>query len=257
MRIQPRPSIAVGVFIGYAAVVTVMSLIGGVDYDEIGDTTENVRDAIVIPIAVGAVFLAAMATYLGWWRPALFENERAGSRWMLAVPVCMLLYGLTGVAGFDWDSPRTDVLPLLAVGVLLVGFSEEMVTRGLMIVGLRGGLKEPMVWLVSSLLFGLLHAINIVFGQAVDATLQQIVFAFLLGTAFYVTRRVTGTLLVCMVLHALWDFGTIGNEATDGTNYAGFFLVLTAVLGLVAVWRLLRSPAPAATADARPAKAVA
>ena len=145
------------------------------------------------------------------------------------------------------------MLPLLAVGVLLVGFSEEMVTRGLMIVGLRGGLKEPMVWLVSSLLFGLLHAINIVFGQAVDATLQQIVFAFLLGTAFYVTRRVTGTLLVCMVLHALWDFGTIGNDATDGTNYAGFFLVLTAVLGLVAVWRLLRSPAPAATADSRPA----
>ena len=87
MRVAPRPAIAVGIFIAYAAIVTVMSLVGGVDYDEIGDTTANVRDAIVIPIGVGAVFLAASTTWLGWWRPALFEARRAGSRWMLAVPV--------------------------------------------------------------------------------------------------------------------------------------------------------------------------
>ena len=50
----------------------------------------------------------------------------------------------------------------------------------------------------------------------------------------------TGTLLVCMVLHALWDFGTIGNDTTGGTNYAAVFVALTGILALVAVWRLLR-----------------
>ena len=257
MRVAPRPAIAVGVFVAYAAIVTVMSLVGGVDYDEIGDTTANVRDAIVIPIGVGAVFLAATTTWLGWWRPALFEARRAGSRWMLAVPVFILLAALTAAATFDWDSPRTDVLPLLAVGVLLVGFSEELLTRGLIIVGMRGALKEPMVWFVSSLLFGLLHALNIIFGQGVGATLQQIVFAFVLGTAFYVTRRVTGTLLVCMVLHAVWDFGTIGNDATDGTNYSSVFVLLTAILGLFAVWRLLRTPTTTPAAEPAGAEAAA
>ena len=257
MRVAPRPAIAVGVFVGYLAVNLALTLIGGVDYDEIGDSTANIRDAIIIPIGAGAAFLAAMTTWLGWWRPALFEAERAGSRWMLAVPAVALLAALIGIATFDWDSPRTDVLPLLAVGVLLVGFSEELLTRGLLIVGLRPALKEPTVWFVTSLLFGLMHGLNIISGQAVGTTLQQIVFAFVLGTAFYVTRRVTGTLLVCMVLHAVWDFGSIGNEATDGTNLSGLFVILTAILGLFAVWKLLRVPSTTPAAEPAVGEAVA
>jgi len=173
------------------------------------------------------------------------------------VPALALLAALIGIATFDWDSPRTDVLPLLAVGVLLVGFSEELLTRGLLIVGLRPAMKEPMVWFVTSLLFGLMHGLNIIGGQAVGTTLQQIVFAFVLGTAFYVTRRVTGTLLVCMVLHAVWDFGSIGNEATDGTNLSGLFVILTAILGLFAVWKLLRVPSTTPAAEPAVGEAVA
>ena len=92
MRVAPRPAIAIGVFVAYVVIVSVLSLIGGVDYDEIGDTTANVRDAIVIPIGAGAVFLAAMTTWLGWWRPALFEAgapARAGCwpcRWSSCWP---------------------------------------------------------------------------------------------------------------------------------------------------------------------------
>ena len=130
---------------------------------------------------------------------------------MLAVPVVILLAALIGIATFDWDSPRTDVLPLLAVGVLLVGFSEELLTRGLIVVGMRGALKEPMVWFVTSLLFGLMHGLNIIFGQAVGATLQQIVFAFVLGTAFYVTRRVTGR---CWSAWPCTPSGTSARSAT-------------------------------------------
>lgn len=257
MRVRPRPSIAIGVFAGYLVINLSLALIGGVDYDEIGDTTANVRDAVIIPIGAGAVFLAVMTTWLGWWRPALSEDRRAGARWMLAVPAVALLVALVGIATFDWSSPRTDVLPLLAVGVVLVGFSEELLTRGLLIVGLRPAVKEPMVWLISSLLFGLMHGVNIISGQAVGSTLQQIVFAFVLGTAFYVTRRVTGTLLVCMVLHAFWDFASIGNEATDGTNLSGLFAILTGILGLLAVWKLLGTPRAASAGRSASTEATA
>ncbi len=219
--------------------------------------TANVRDAIVIPIGAGALFLAAVTTWLGWWRPALFETRRAGAPWMLVVPGFALLAALIGIATFDWDSPRTDVLALLAVGVLLVGFSEELLTRGLLIVGLRPALKEPMVWFVTSLLFGPMHGLNIIIGQAVGTTLQQIVSAFVFGTVFYVTRRVTGTLIVCMLLHAVWDFASIGNDATGGTNLSGPLVGLAAILGLVAVWKLLRSPASTPATEPAPAQAPA
>ncbi len=44
------------------------------------------------------------------------------------------------------------------------------------------------------------------FGQSVSSTLQQVVFAFAVGLMYYVTRRLTGTLIVTMGLHAIWDF---------------------------------------------------
>ncbi len=40
------------------------------------------------------------------------------------------------------------------------------------------------------------------------STLQQVVFAFTVGLTYYVTRRISGTLIATMALHALWDFST-------------------------------------------------
>ena len=133
----------------------------------------------------------------------------------------------------------------MALGTALVGFSEELLTRGLMIVGFRGTLSEVWVWFLSSLLFGLLHGLNVFFGQSIGATLHQIVFAFVLGTAFYVTRRVTGLLVVTMVIHAIWDFGALGTEHTggDAARSAGLLVWPTAILAIVVLAKILRSSA--------------
>ena len=114
-----------------------------------------------------------------------------------------------------------------------------------MIVGFRGTLSEVWVWFLSSLLFGLLHGLNVFFGQSIGATLRQIVFAFLLGTAFYVTRRLTGLLVVTMVIHAIWDFGALGTEhsGADASGVGGLLLWPTVILALVVLAKILRSSA--------------
>ena len=89
---------------------------------------------------------------------------------------------------------------------MLVGFNEELTSRGLLLVGLRGSTREVWVALVSSLLFGLMHGINIFLGQSVGETIPQIGNAFLQGLTFYILRRVTGSLLWAMLLHGAWDF---------------------------------------------------
>jgi membrane protease YdiL (CAAX protease family) len=123
-----------------------------------------------------------------------------------------------------------------------------------MIVGFRGTLSEVWVWFLSSLCFGLLHGINVFFGQSVDATAQQMVFAFVLGTAFYVTRRVTGLLVVGMVIHALWDFGALSTEHSGGdpASIGGVLSWVTAILALVVVAKILRT---SASTPAEPAQA--
>jgi hypothetical protein len=60
----------------------------------------------------------------------------------------------------------------------------------------------------------------------------------LFRSALYVARMTTGTLIVCILLHALWDFGTLGTQATDGTPrpIQGLLALLTFVVGVVAAW---------------------
>ena len=74
MRIQPRPLITVGLAVGYMAIVAATWAVVGLDYDEVGDTTSNTIKGIVIPVALGAVFLAAATSWLGWWGPAIHEK---------------------------------------------------------------------------------------------------------------------------------------------------------------------------------------
>ena len=79
---------------------------------------------------------------------------------------------------------------------------------------------------------------NAFFGQSRQATAVQIVMAFLAGTALYITLMVTGTLLVGIVLHALWDFGSLGILATQSKQkpFAGALSLITLLTALVAVW---------------------
>ena len=245
MRVQPRPLVTVGLALGYMAIVAVTWAVVGLDYDAVGDTTSNVVRGIVVPIALGAVFLVAATSYLGWWGPAIHESLRA-PRWLWAVPVLMFLPGLGIILGGFGPADRgATYLLALAAGTLLVGFSEELLTRGTGLVGLRGGLGEAMSWFFSCLIFGLIHALNAFFGQGLGPTLQQIALAFVAGSVFYLTRRVSGTLVLCMLLHAWIDFTTLG-FSDAGTDAASPFLILTfaqwgafilAVVGVVVVLR--------------------
>jgi hypothetical protein len=245
MRVQPRPLITVGIVLGYMVIVAIAWAVTGTDYETVGDTTSNVIQGIVVPVALGSVFVAAMTSYLGWWGPAIHEDLRA-PRWLWAVPVLMFLPGLASVLGGYGPADRAvSLLIVLALGTLLVGFSEEMLFRGTGLVGLRGGLGEAMSWFFSCLLFGLLHALNVFFGQSIGSTMQQIVLAFLAGSVFYIVRRVAGTLVLCMLLHAWIDFTTFGfsEAASDAESpflvlgLAQWAAFIMAIIGVVIVLR--------------------
>ncbi|KRF37648.1 CPBP family intramembrane glutamic endopeptidase [Nocardioides sp. Soil805] len=246
MRVQPRPLVTVAVAVGYMAIVGLTWTVVGLDYDAVGDTTTTVVEGIVVPVGLGAVFLAAVTTYLGWWGPAIHEDLRA-PRWMWVVPVLMILPGLGVLLGGAGPADRSaGFLLALGIGTLLVGFSEELLTRGTGLVGLRGGFGEALSWFFSCLLFGLIHALNVLFGQSLGSTVQQIGFAFLAGSVLYITRRVAGTLIVCMLLHAWIDFTTFAFSDAAIDDESPFVALavtqwLTFVLAIVGVVVLLRS----------------
>jgi membrane protease YdiL (CAAX protease family) len=100
-------------------------------------------------------------------------------------------------------------------------------------VGMRGRYSEVGAWLLTSLLFGLLHSVNVIFGQSLAATVQQMFFAFMMASALYLARMGSGTLVTAMVIHAMWDGGTLGVEGSGGA--VSPLAVLTIPLMLAAV----------------------
>ncbi|MFQ1002649.1 lysostaphin resistance A-like protein [Modestobacter sp. SSW1-42] len=245
MRVEPRPLVTVGLAVGYVGIVATTWAVVGLDYDSVGDSTSTVLRGIVLPVAIASAFTAAVTSYLGWWGPAIRE-ELGAPRWLWVVPVLMVLPGLGSLLGGSGPADRAPgYLLALGAGTLLVGFGEEMLTRGTGLVGLRGGFREPMAWFASCLLFGLVHALNVFFGQSLGSTVQQIALAFVAGSVFYLTRRLAGTLVVCMVLHAWIDFTTLGfsdaaRDAESTSTVLGLTQYLAFVLAIVGVVIVLR-----------------
>ena len=260
MRVEPRPLNSVGLAVGYMAIVALTWVIVGLDYDTVGDSTSNIVEGIVLPVALASAFTAAVTSYLGWWGPAIHE-ELGAPRWLWVVPLLMFLPGLGSLLGGFGPADRSaSYLFWLGVGTLLVGFGEEMLTRGTGLVGLRGGFREPMAWFFSCLLFGLVHALNVFFGQSFGSTVQQIAIAFVAGSVLYITRRVAGTLILCMVLHAWIDFTTFAFSDAAGDADSPFLLLgflqwlafVLAVVGVVVVLRRSNDRRDS-TPDAQPA----
>lgn len=226
---------AVAIFVAYTVLVGVLWRLTGTRYDHLVDSRRTIVRGIVLPIGLGGVLLAMVTTWFGWWDAALFPGS-LGPRWVLVVPLLFALVAVLNIALIGWRAPRARLLPLLLVGTLLVGFAEELASRGVLAVGLReAGASEVVVWLVTSVLFSLLHAMNVLFGQSGRTTLVQLVMAFFAGSALYVTVMSTGSLLVAMVLHALWDFGTLGILATERQQKPFVGLLAFATFALAAV----------------------
>jgi uncharacterized protein len=235
MKVQPRARIGIIVFLLYLVVFYGVWIINGIDYNNIGANATTILKWYVAPLAAGAVMLAIAATVLGWWGPALRETVKAPS-WTLIPPLLMCLLAIVVLFIKDYSETTSAMVLLLVLGSVGVGFCEEMATRGLLIVGLRGSMTEGKVWLVSSVLFGLLHLPNWAFGAG-PAAAFQVLLAFMSGTTFYLLRRGTGSLVAAMVLHGFWDFSTFIGK-TD--SLLPFVNVGISVLSLILVLVLFR-----------------
>ena len=237
MRIQPRPSLAWAIGIGYALLFLGLEAIMNVGYDEIGTTTDSIINGIVVPLAISSLVLIVVTTWLGWWRPVLRDSPDGPARpprWMMAVPILVVVATLIGIDYGNLGDMGATMILWLAIGTALVGFSEEITYRGLAVVGFRGGYSEVRVWLFASLLFGLLHGVNVILGQGAVLTVRQVIFAFVLGSVFYAIRRITGTIVPVMIIHALWDFGSFSHVAGKATGAAAVQTdIATAGLGLL------------------------
>lgn len=233
-RVKPRVWIGVAVWAAYVLLVYIIQLSVGIPYDELAVNGSNLFLGAGVSLIIGTVFLAVTATLLGWWRPALFDRQRSRHRWPIIAPIVMAIALVVNLVSTDW--PAYDGAFFAAsLALVLVGFTEEMATRGLLLVGLRARLGEGWVWFLTSAMFAVMHLTNILLGAPVAGTVQQLGLAFVGGTVFYILRRTTGSLIWAMVLHGLWDFSAFAVAHGTPGPLASVGSLLNIIAGLLAL----------------------
>lgn len=241
-RVPPRLWIGLAIWAGYLALVYVVQVLGGVPYDRWGDSAGNLFFGAGVSLIIATVLLAVTTTLLGWWGPALHDRQRSHHRWPIFIPILLMVAAGMNLVGTDW-SAYSGAFLLASLTLALVGFTEEIVNRGLLLVGLRTRLSEGWVWFITSTMFGLSHFVNVALGADATGTVGQVFLAFLAGTVFYIFRRTTGSLWWAMLLHGLWDFSVFAagvGTPGDITYVANVLDPLAGLLGLACVVFVIR-----------------
>ena len=122
----------------YAAIIQIGGRIIGanVDADDALETTGNFVEAMLIPIALSSVFVVGIATWLGWWPQIIHEPLRT-QRWVRIVPVALLLAAAVGTSWGNLLDQNAERVLALVVLVCIVGFTEELMFRGVGLVTFR------------------------------------------------------------------------------------------------------------------------
>lgn len=238
VRVQPTLLVGLLLYVGYLAVFFTVWTVNDVDYDTIGTTVESTRLHYAMPTLLGSAFLAVALTALGWWRITLFDRSRSGPWWAWIGPLAMAALIVSAFSTMHTDEVTAELVTWSVLGAIGVGFGEEMATRGALLVGLRATRPEQTAWLLSTLAFAAVHAPNALFGQTVGKTAVQLVLTFVLGSLLWASRRLSGTLLVPILLHGAWDSSIFLPDATGADPFAPMLLIYPlAIVVTIAVRR--------------------
>jgi membrane protease YdiL (CAAX protease family) len=156
---------------------------------------------------VMAVAALALATFLLRWRDFKFVAPKPiGSLRVLWFPaIYLLLFGLlAAMTGF----PPLSTLVFVLLNTLIVGLSEEWAFRGVLFQGLRSRFAMWPAIVLTTLMFGGVHVLNVITTGELTEALVQAVTAMMSGTVMIALLIRTGSLWVPILYHALWDFGT-------------------------------------------------
>jgi len=224
MRIRPTLASGLILGIGYIAMITIFGVVGAGDITDL--STPAAIQPILVSFLIATVVLIVVTTALGWWPSVLRDRTRLGgpARFIPWVVVAALVTGLVAYGGLG--STPMETLLWTAALVLLVGFCEELAFRGLVLTGVRGSTSELHAWLISSVLFGLLHLGNALTGEDLMQAGLHVLTAFVSGSLLYMIRRTTGFLVVAMLVHALFDFTALTSPGGEGLPFLIGLIVL-------------------------------
>lgn len=241
-RLKPTVRNTILIILGYLATLIILgrTIASNISYADITSSSDAVLRAVVIPVGIGSILLTGLAIWSGWWSEIWKKNKIKGHKWFIIIPIIIFIGLVLKIIGGDVAEFDSTFIIYAVIATMLVGYSEELLARGMAVVGLReSGWNEARVMIGSSLLFAAAHFMNLLGGQSLQATMGQVSATFIIGLMLYISMRSTGFIIVSMTLHFLWDFGvmtaTFGGKFSDSLNFDVSILSKPTKIGLLLV----------------------
>jgi membrane protease YdiL (CAAX protease family) len=206
---------------GYLMIVTAIAITAKAIWPDLGSGPSGLSWLQVGLQLLITVIVLPFAAMVGWREIGLTRWASGKDALVLLFPVATVLFGF--VPGFRAASVETVSIALASVA--LAGIGEEIAFRGILLRLLRVRGLWPAV-IVSSALFGLLHVANLFVGSPWYTVLLQVTFSAMAGVGYAAMRLRTGSLLVPILLHAVYDLTfRLGNIEPGSTfQYVVFML---------------------------------
>jgi membrane protease YdiL (CAAX protease family) len=207
-KLNPKSALWVALFYVlfsiFASLITTIFL-GGTKTDSaeryIDQTIDSGMYALLVVMAV--LLIISLVVFKDSRRDIFFERKQfALSKAYYLFPLAQVVVILFALFNVDFAAFSMRDILLLIIATLTIGVNEELVTRGILLVGLRNsGMAEWKAWLGTIIVFSLLHLINVIAG----GSLMVLVIVLTGGTIWYAARRIFNNLFVPILLHALYD----------------------------------------------------
>ena len=128
-----------------------------------------------------------------------------------------------------FTTQRSGLINSLLIAVC-AGFCEEALFRGMLFNICANYLKKHRyIWLetalVTSILFGLMHSVNLLSSEPLPSVGTQVFYAFASGLMFAYLRLMSNHLWPAILAHAAFDFTIVPKNAVFAINAQGLSLV--------------------------------
>lgn len=217
---------------------------------DVATNAKVVTTDLLLPEIAGALIITIFVASVAWFPKLFASRPRGGSWWMWIAPAAIVVAAVVRLATTDWQAYSAGAVIAILILGLLVGYTEELLARGVNVHLLsKGGYGLRVTMVLSSVLFAAMHAVNAIGGGKSEAVeiIVTIVFAFFFGAAMYLTLVVTGSLVWAMILHAITDpttflasggvdSGTLASGA--GASVGVWVTIVYVILFVVAMFAL-------------------
>ena len=214
------------------------------------------EDALANKLLCGALSRIGISLLFGWLlfnyggrRLMIFKRDFPRMLlWSLpCFMVALVNFPYSAIITGEASIARGDLMGLYIAYILSVAILEEFLFRGSLLILLmdllRNSRHKPLfTTLIGAGVFALFHLTNILFGADPLYTLLQCSYTFLIGAMLMVTIIKTKNIWLCILIHALFDFGgLLIIHIGLGNPWDLVFWILTIVSGVLCAGHIIYS----------------